>query len=141
MAFYMSAYIMDATFFVTPFPLMNLIWNIACPEPIHECHSVVWEENAKNSFFEICHFIVIPMHKMFYGFEPPCIYETVLENLKAIANWFIDENFSYIRVYGCSIPPHALPKFLSDRLVCREVVHKIVKGSIGIELKVAQKKS
>jgi hypothetical protein len=38
-------------------------------------------------------------------------------------------------------PPHALPKFLPDRLVCREVAHQIVKGGIGIELKAAQKKS
>ena len=81
------------------------------------------------------------MHNMFYGCEPPHISETVLENLKEIANWFIDENFSYIRVYGCSIPPHALPKFLPDRLVLREVAHQIVKGGIGIELKAAQKKS
>jgi hypothetical protein len=140
-AFYMSAYIMDAICFVTPFPLMNWSWNITCPELIHEYHSVLWEENAKNAFYEICHFIVIPMHKMFYGCEPPRISETVSKNLKAIADWFIDENFSYIRVYGCSIPPHALPKFLPDRLVCREVAHQIVKGGIGIELKAAQKKS
>jgi hypothetical protein len=37
-------------------------------------------------------------------------------------------------------PPHALPKFLPDRLVCREVAHQIVAGGIGIELKMAQKK-
>jgi hypothetical protein len=67
----------------------------------------------------------------------PCISNTVIENLKEIADWFIDENFSYIRVYGCSIPPHALPKFLPDILVCREVSHQIVKGSMGLELKAA----
>jgi hypothetical protein len=81
------------------------------------------------------------MHKLFYGCEPPRISETVSENLKEIADWFIDENFSYIRVYGCSIPPHVLPKFLPDRLVLREVAHQIVKGGIGIELKASQKKS
>jgi hypothetical protein len=139
-AFYMSAYIMDAICFVTPFPLMNWSWNITYPEPIHEYHSALWEENAKDAFYEICHFVIIPMHNMFYGCEPPRISESVSGNLKAIADWFIDENFSYVRVYGCSIPPHALPKFLPDRLVLREVAHQIVKGGIGIELKVAQKK-
>jgi hypothetical protein len=49
---------------------------------------------------------------MFFGCDPPCISETVSKNLKAITDWFIEERFSYIRVYGCSIPPHALPKFL-----------------------------
>jgi hypothetical protein len=140
-AFYMSAYIMDAICFMTPFPLMNWSWNITCLEPIHEYHSELWEENTKKLFYEICHFVVIPMHKMFYGCDPPRISETVSKNLKAIADWFIEESFSYIRVYGCSIPPHALPKFLPDRLVCREVAHQIVKGGIRIELKAAQKKS
>jgi hypothetical protein len=108
-AFYMSTYIMDAIFCITPFPLMKWSWNITCLEPIHEYHSELWEEKAKKLFYEIYHFVVIPMHKMFFGCDPPCISETVSKNLKAIADWFIEESFSYIRVYGCSIPPHALP--------------------------------
>jgi hypothetical protein len=77
---------------------------------------------------------------MLYGCAPPCISESVIENLKAVVDWFIEENFSYIRVFGCSIPPHSLPKFLPDRLVCREVAHQIITGGIGIELKTSQKK-
>jgi hypothetical protein len=42
---------------------------------------------------------------MFFGYDPPHISETVSKNLKPIADWFIEESFSYIRVYGCSIPP------------------------------------
>jgi len=30
-------------------------------------------------------------------------------NLGTIADWFIEDNFSYIRVFGCFVPPHALP--------------------------------
>jgi hypothetical protein len=70
----------------------------------------------------------------------PHISESVIGNLKAVVDWFIEENFSYIRVFRCSIPPHALPKFLPDRLVCREVAHQIITGGIGIELKTTQKK-
>jgi hypothetical protein len=66
-AFYMSTYIMDAICFLTPFPLMNWSWNINYPQPIHEYHSELCEENAINSFYKICHFIIIPMHKMIYG--------------------------------------------------------------------------
>jgi hypothetical protein len=61
-------------------------------------------------------------------------------NLKTVADWFIEENFSYVRVFRCSIPPHALPKFLPDKLVCREVAYQIITGGIGKELKEAQKK-
>jgi hypothetical protein len=137
----MSVYIMDAICFLTPLPLMNWNSNITFPQPIHKYHSELWEENAKNSFYKICHFVIIPMHKILYGCDPTHIFETVSKNLREIADWFIEESFSHIRVYGCSIPPHVLPKFLIDRLVLREVPHQIVKGDIRIELKAAQNKS
>jgi hypothetical protein len=86
MAFYMSAYLMDTICFMTPFPLMNWSWNITCSKPIHEYHSKLWEENAKNSFYKICHFVVIPMHKMFFGCDPPYISNVVSNNLKQIVD-------------------------------------------------------
>jgi hypothetical protein len=38
------------------------------------------------------------------------------------------------------ISPHALPQFLPNRLVCREVAYQTVAGGINKELKAAQKK-
>jgi hypothetical protein len=140
-SFYMSAYIMDAICFMTHFPLMNWSWNISCPEHVHKYHSALWEENAKNAFYEVCHYVIIPLPKIFFGCEPPGISITIIENLKSVADWFIEEKFSYVRVYGCSIPPHALPKILPDRLICREVAYQLVNGGIGLELKAQQKKA
>jgi hypothetical protein len=114
---------MDAICYMTPFPLMNWSWNPACVEPIHVYHSKVWEENVKNFFYEIYHYVVIPVHQILYGYAPPRISKQIIKNLKAISDWFIEESFSYVRVFGCSIPPHALPKFLPNRLVCREVAY------------------
>jgi hypothetical protein len=61
-------------------------------------------------------------------------------NLGTIADWCIEQNFSYISVFDCFISSHALPKFFPDRLVCREVAYQIVAGGIAKDLKVAQKK-
>jgi hypothetical protein len=138
--FYMSAYVMDAICFMTPFPLMNWSWTPASSEPIHFYHSKLWEEKAKDLFYEICHNVIVPVHIAIYGHPPPRISERIMGNLGKLADWFIEENFSYIRVFGCSVPPHALPQFLPDRLVCREVVYQIVVGGINKELKEAQKK-
>jgi hypothetical protein len=138
--FYMSAYIMDAIFFMTPFPLMNWSWTPNNAEPIHFYHSKLWEDKAKYFFYEICHHVVVPIHVALYGFPPPRISDRIMGNLGKIADWYIEENFSYIRVFGCSVPPHALPKFLPDRLVCREVAYQTMTGGINKELKAAQKK-
>jgi hypothetical protein len=140
-AFYMSAYIIDAICFRTPFPLMNWNWDPSCAEPVHKYHSALWEDNAKDNFYELCHYVIIPLHRMFFGCEPPRISHTVIENIKTVADWFIEEHFSYVRVFGCAIPPHALPKILPDRLICREIAYQLVNGGIGIELKAQQKKS
>jgi len=65
--FYMSAYIMDAICFRTPFPLMNWSWTLTVTKPIHFYHSKLWEENEKDSFYDICHNVVILIHEIIYG--------------------------------------------------------------------------
>jgi hypothetical protein len=138
--FYMSAYIMDAICYKTPFPLMNWSWTPKSSEPIHIYHSKLWEENEKDHFYEIFHNVIIPIHEVLYGNPPPRISEQIMGNLGAIADWYIEESFSYIRVYGCFASPHALPKFLPDRLICREVAYQTVSAGITKELKATQKR-
>jgi hypothetical protein len=133
--FYMSAYVMDAICFMTPFPLMNWIWTPASSKPIHFYHSKLWEENAKDFFYEICHNVVVPIHTTIYGHRPPWISERIMGNLGKIVDWFIEENLSYIRVFGCLVPPHALPQIFLDRLVCIEVAYQTMVGGINKELK------
>jgi hypothetical protein len=61
-------------------------------------------------------------------------------NIGKLADSLIGENFSYIKVFICSFPPHYLPQFLPDRLVCREVAYQIVVGGINKDMKEDQKK-
>jgi hypothetical protein len=138
--FYMPTYIMDVVCFMMPFPLMGWSWTPTNAEPIHFYHSKPWEDKAKDFFYEIYNYLEVPMHIAIYKFPPPRISDKIVTNLGKIANWYIEEHFSYIRVFGCSVPPHALPKFLPDRLVCREVEHQTVLGEINKDLKAVHKK-
>jgi hypothetical protein len=138
--FHMSAYIMDVICFKTQFPLMNWNWTPTVTNGIHIYHSKLWEENAKDCFYDIFHNVVIPIHEAIYGQPPSRISEQILGNLGAIANWYIEESFFYIKVFGCYASPHALPVFLPDKLVCREVSYQTVFVGINKELKVAQKR-
>jgi hypothetical protein len=61
-------------------------------------------------------------------------------NLGNLTDWFIEENLSYIKDFGWLVPPHALPQFLPNKMVCREVVYQTVARGINKDLKVAQKK-
>jgi hypothetical protein len=82
----------------------------------------------------------VSMHTAIYGYPPPRILDKIVTNLGKIAHWYIEEHFSYIRVLGCLVPPYALPQFLPDRLVCREVARQTVLDGISKEIKTVQKK-
>jgi hypothetical protein len=81
----------------------------------------------------------VSVHIAIYGHPPPWISERIMGNLGNLVYWFIEHNLSYIRVFGSSISPHSLPRFLPNRLVCREVAYQTVAGGIIKELKSAQK--
>jgi hypothetical protein len=63
-----------------------------------------------------------------------------MENLRTSADWYIEENFSCVRVFGFSFPSHSLPQFSPYKLVCREVSYQTVATGITKELKETQKK-
>jgi hypothetical protein len=88
--FYMSSYIMDVIFFMTSFPLMNWSWTPTNAKPIHFYHSQLWEDRAKYFFYEIYHYIVVPIHIALYSFPPPRVSDKIVENLGRIAYWYIE---------------------------------------------------
>jgi hypothetical protein len=137
--FYMSAYIMDVICFMIPFPLMGWRWTPTNIEPIHFYHSNLCEDKEKYFFYEIYNYVVVSMHITIYGFPPPRILDKIVANLGKIVDWYIDENFSYIMVFGCFVHLHALPMFLLDQLVCQEVAHQTIIGGISKELKEVKK--
>jgi hypothetical protein len=95
---------------------------------------------VKDLFYEICNYVVVSIHITIYGCPPPSISDHIVANLGKIADWYIEEHFSYIKVFRCSVPPHALPMFLPNQLVCREVAHQTVLGGLRKDLKAVQKK-
>jgi len=82
-------------------------------EPIHFYHSKLWEDKEKDLFYEIYNYVVVSMNITIYHFPPPKISDKIVTNLGKIVNWYIQEHFSYIRVFGCSLPSHASLNFYS----------------------------
>jgi hypothetical protein len=139
-SFFMSAYIMDAICFMTPFPLMSWSWTPSDAEPIHVYHSKLWEDKAKDFIYEIFNWVMVPMHVAIFGHPPPRISDNITANLSNVADWYIEAEYSYIRVFGTSVPPHVLSLFLPDKLICREIARQAVLGGISKELKGLSKK-
>jgi hypothetical protein len=139
-SFFMFAYIMDAICFMTPFPLMEWSWAPSNTEPIHVYHSKLWEDKAKEFIYEIFNWVMVPLHVAIFGQPPPRISDNVVTNLSSMEDWYLEADFSYIKVFVTSVPPYALPLFFLDKLLCREIARQTVLGRISKELKGVSKK-
>jgi hypothetical protein len=121
--FFMSGYLIDAFCAKTHFPLMKWSWSPS-QQPIHVYCNKLWSLNAKQCFYEVCNNFMIPLHQLLYGYPPPRFSNDAMESISSIGDWFIEDTFSYISIYGCEAPPHVLPRYVPDRLVLREIVIK-----------------
>jgi hypothetical protein len=83
---------------------------------------------------------MVPMHVAIFGNPPPRISDSITTNLSRVVDWYVEKEFSYIRVFDAFIPPHALPLLIPDRLACHEIAKQTVIGGISKELKRFSKK-
>jgi hypothetical protein len=139
-SFFMSAYIIDTICSMTPFPLMSWSWTPAEDKPIHVYHAKLWENKAEKFAYEIFNWVMVPLHVAIFGHPPPWISDSIVTNLRNITDWYVEAEFSYLRVFGASIPLHAMPLFIPDKLACREVARQTVIGSVSKEIKGYSKK-
>jgi hypothetical protein len=131
----MSSYIMDVVCFTMYFPLMIWIWNPSEAEAICVYHSKLWEDKAAEFIYKIFNWVMVPMHISIFGNPLPKISDSITTNLRNVVNWYVEVEFSYIRVFRTSVPPYSLPLFIPDRIVCREITKKPMIGGISKELK------
>jgi hypothetical protein len=83
---------------------------------------------------------MVPMHVAIFGQPPPRISDSIATNLSSMADWYLEAEFSYIRVFDTSVPPYALLMFLPDKLLCCEIARQTVLDRISKELKGVSKK-
>jgi hypothetical protein len=84
--------------------------------------------------------VIVPLHVTIFGLLPPRIPEGVVANLNHITDWYVEDQFSYFRVFGATVPPMALPQFIPDKMACREIARQTVIGGMSKELKASAKK-
>jgi hypothetical protein len=44
--------------------------------------------------------------------------------LRSIGSWYLQEDHTYLRIYGVTAPPHLLPKYVPIRLVLGEIFYQ-----------------
>jgi hypothetical protein len=83
---------------------------------------------------------MVPLHVAIFVHSLPRISDNITTNLSSMEDWYIEVEFSYIRVFDTSVTPYALPLFFPDKLLCREIARQTVLDGISKYLKGVSKK-
>jgi hypothetical protein len=78
---------------------MSWSWTPSDVEPIHVYHSKLWEDKATDFIYEIFNWVMVSMHVTIFGNPPPRISDSIVANLSSVADWYVEAEFSYIRVF------------------------------------------
>jgi hypothetical protein len=75
-----------------------------------------------------------PAVSMFSGRPEPRINEEIqrilhLSDLAKMGDWYLYQDHTEIRVYGCELAPYKLPKYLPVRIFCLEYIRQMINSN------------
>ena len=79
---------------------------------------------------------MLPIHKIIYDKDPPRCSPEAQIDITHITRWFGEEWFTYIRVFGSTVPAHVLPLYIPDKLLAQEIAYQTCsEGGLTKDLK------
>jgi hypothetical protein len=118
--FYMDSYLMDLIYVINRFPELNWSWNMSKP-PMHVYCQMIWEKKYKKNYARLCDFFLVPLYRLILCKEFPRLSKESMRLIKNIGNWYLQEDCTYLRIYGVTASPHLLPKYVPNRLILGEI--------------------
>ena len=107
--FYYSAYIMDTLYFNSKNLVLGWKWTSQYPKPIHIYHQMLWKAHYKDHLYKICNGFMLPIYYAIFDKHAPRISEEAGIDLTVVGNWFREDKFTYIRLFGSLKKLHVLP--------------------------------
>ena len=129
--FHFCAYILDALCFNSEFPILGWKWTPQDPIPIHIYHKHLWKAQFKNHVYIIFHGYMLPIYQTIFNQPPPRLSHKAKLDLSQIGNWFGEENFTYIRIFGSIFEPHVLPLYVPDKLLAQEISYQLTERGMS----------
>lgn len=123
-SFFMLAYLLDCM--CASFEFISMNWETNNNLPISEVFQHLQFNKYKSSYSIIWDFFWAPLFKFFYGKECPSLFEDAKMVIKYIGDWFLVEEYTYIRIYGITTPPYILPKYVLDNLLLSQIAFQTI---------------
>ena len=82
---------------------------------------------------------MLPVYYTIFNQPPPWLSDKEKLDISQIGNWFGEENFTYIRVFGSIFDPHVLPLYVPDKLLAQEISYQLTEKGMSRCLKNSKK--
>ena len=119
--FYMASYLLDAVNARLHFEGWPHNYDSEQTQAIHLKTKVFWESRYKSDIEQISQIFIPALYGKLFGQDTPCMSWREMETLGQVAHWFPFAEYTIIRVFGTLKAPHALPRFITDKVLMREV--------------------
>jgi hypothetical protein len=101
------------------------------PQAITSSTSLLIRNSIEFSFKQFIEFLYHPVANLLSDRPKPRINEEIqrvlhLSNLSKTGDWFLYQNHTDIRVYGCELSPYKLTKYLPVRIFALEYIHQMI---------------
>ena len=101
------------------------------PQPVTAWTSLLKHNSIEYSFKAFIDFFYHPVVSMLSGRPEPQINDEVqrilhLSDNAKIGDWYLYQNHTEIRVFGCELAPYKLPKYVSVRIFALEYIRQIM---------------
>ena len=60
---------------------------------------------------------MLPLYRILYDKDAPRFSPEAEVDILLVARWFVEELFTYVRVFGSFSSPHVLPLYVPDKLI------------------------
>jgi hypothetical protein len=134
---YKRNYAQLCDFFIAP--LYRLIFCRECPWQSREAmkllrsidnwylqEQAMWENKYNRNYSQLCDFFIAPLCRLIFCRECPWLSREAMKLLKSIGNWYLQEDYTYLRIYGVTAPPHLLPKYVPNRIILGEIAYQTI---------------
>lgn len=122
--FYMSSYLPDAICAQNSIPCMS--WTSSPKEPIvHIYCKFLSECSYKGVIEKLTNNFLIPLYRLIFQEEPPCMSHQVMEVVLELEDWFASLECTFLREFGGHKSPHLLPRYATNKLVMQEVAYHL----------------
>ena len=83
----------------------------------------------------------MPLFQDVFNEKAPRLSKEAQVDFTRIGKWFIEDLFTYVRVYGSIDEPHVLPLYVLDKLLAREIAYQTVGHGLTKSLREEKKDS